>query len=240
MHHCICDKDCSLPIWGFIASAIPAWKRTVFVGQIEHFGFGFGFRSLVLKLLAHCFRFHNSFSPSSTHFLLDWRPVPDWFWETNYRKIVIWRKATYPFVSEATLFHLYVMDQGKENNSSCSGYHQCFIFFAFSDLLEKDDFVFATFGFYLQRQTHTGGNLSFDYFFLCSFDEYFCVGGFFQWQLNPGKSPFQRTYANQVTSPNILCFWQYWLFSKAASVLEFSFLLQYFFLASRNTETLGM
>jgi hypothetical protein len=90
------------------------------------------------------------------------------------------------------------MDQGKENNSSCSGYHQCFIFFAFSDLLEKDDFVFATFGFYLQRQTHTGGNLSFDYFFLCSFDEYFCVGGFFQWQLNPGKSPFQRTYANQV------------------------------------------
>jgi hypothetical protein len=49
------------------------------------------------------------------------------------------------------------MDQGKENNSSCSGYHQCFIFFAFSDLLENDDFVFATFGFYLQRQTHTGG-----------------------------------------------------------------------------------
>jgi V-type H+-transporting ATPase subunit a len=37
-----------------------------------------------------------------------------------------------------------------------------------------------------------------DYFFLFSFDEYFCVGGFFQWQLNPGKSPFQRTYANQV------------------------------------------
>lgn len=157
MHHCICDKDCSLPIWGFIASAIPALKTTVFVGQIEHFGFGFGFRSLVLKLLAHCFRFQNSFSPSSTHFLLDWRPVPDWFWETNYRKIVIWRKATYPFVSEATPFHLYVMDQGKENNSSCSGYHQCFIFFAFSDLLENDDFVLATFWFYLQRQTHTGG-----------------------------------------------------------------------------------
>jgi hypothetical protein len=57
VHHCICDKDCSLPIWGFIASAIPAWKMTVFVGQIEHFGFGFGFRNLVLKLLLQVSQF---------------------------------------------------------------------------------------------------------------------------------------------------------------------------------------